>query len=120
LQAQRSYVEEQLRLVNVVTPIAGVITTPTRQLRDMVGRQVNKGDLIAEVHELDTITAEIAIPEKEIGDVRVGRSVFVKARAYPEQTFVGTVTSIATTVNGTSKATPVAGVSSATTPQTAT
>jgi len=117
LQAQRSYVAEQLRLVNVVTPIAGVITTPTRQLRDMTGRQVNKGDLIAEVHELDTITAEIAIPEKEIGDVRVGSSVFVKARAYPEQTFAGTVTSIATTVNGTSKATPVPSTSSAPTPQ---
>jgi len=91
LRAQRDYQAEQLRLVNVVTPIAGVITTPTRQLRGMIGQQVNKGDLIAEVHELNTITAEIAISEKEIADVHVGQTVFVKARAYPEQTFAGTV-----------------------------
>jgi len=83
LRAQRDYQAEQLRLVNVVTPIAGVITTPTRQLRGMIGQQVNKGDLIAEVHELNTITAEIAISEKEIADVHVGQTVFVKARAYP-------------------------------------
>ncbi len=120
LRAQRGYQAEQLRLVNVVTPIAGVITTPTRQLRGMIGQQVNKGDLIAEVHELNTITAEIAIPEKEIGDVHVGQTVFVKARAYPEQTFAGTVTSIATAVTGNSRAPTVSGASTATTPQSTT
>ncbi len=118
LRAQRDYQAEQLRLVNVVTPIAGVITTPTRQLRGMIGQQVNKGDLIAEVHELNTITAEIAIPEKEIGDVHVGQTVFVKARAYPEQTFAGTVTSIATAVTGNSRAPIVNGASATTTPNT--
>ena len=120
LRAQRDYQAEQLRLVNVVTPIAGVITTPTRQLRGMIGQQVNKGDLIAEVHELKTITAEIAISEKEIGDVHVGQTVFVKARAYPEQTFAGTVTSIATAVTGNSRAPTVSGASTATTPQSTT
>ncbi len=118
LRAQRDYQAEQLRLVNVVTPIAGVITTPTRQLRGMIGQQVNKGDLIAEVHELKTITAEIAISEKEIGDVHVGQTVFVKARAYPEQTFAGTVTSIATAVTGNSRAPIVNGASATTTPNT--
>ena len=120
LRAQRDYQAEQLRLVNVVTPIAGVITTPTRQLRGMIGQQVNKGDLIAEVHELNTITAEIAISEKEIADVHVGQTVFVKARAYPEQTFAGTVTSIATAVTGNSRAPTVSGASTATTPQSTT
>src|SRR5712691_5724302 len=120
LRAQREYQAEQLRLVNVVTPIAGVITSPSRQLRELIGRQVNKGDLIAEVHELNTITAEIAIPEKEIGDVQVGQAVFVKARAYPEQTFAGTVTSIATTVNDNSRATTASGPAVATTAQSTT
>jgi len=100
LRAQRDYQAEQLRLVNVVTPIAGVITTPTRQLRGMIGQQVNKGDLIAEVHELNTITAEIAIPEKEIGDVQVGQQVVLKSRAYPDMVFQGTVTTIATAAEG--------------------
>ncbi|PYP29039.1 MAG: hypothetical protein DMD49_13675, partial [Gemmatimonadetes bacterium] len=68
LKAQRAYVEEQLQRVRIVSPIAGVITTP--KLKEKVGQHVKKGDLIAEVHELRTVTAEIAIPEKEISDVR--------------------------------------------------
>jgi len=84
----------------------------------MIGQQVNKGDLIAEVHELNTITAEIAISEKEIADVHVGQTVFVKARAYPEQTFAGTVTSTATAVTGNSRAPIVNGASATTTPNT--
>jgi len=56
---------------------------------------MKKGDLVVEVHELTTISAEIAISEKEIGDIKVGQQVALKARAFPEETFAGTVTSIA-------------------------
>jgi multidrug resistance efflux pump len=61
---------------------------------------VHKGDLIAEVHDFKTITAEIAIPEKEIADIRSGEPVVLKVRAYPERVFPGKVTAIATTVQG--------------------
>ena len=60
---------------------------------------MNKGDLIAEVHEVNTVTAEIAIPEKEIGDVKVGQKLVLKARAYPQSNFEGTVVSIAPVAN---------------------
>ena len=56
---------------------------------------MRKGDLIAEVHELKTVRAELLISEKEIGDVGVGQTVVLKARAYPETLFYGTVTAIA-------------------------
>lgn len=97
LEAQRRYLQDQIRRTSVRSPINGVVTTPWLRLRDLVGTHVNKGDLLVSVQELDTITTQIVLPEKEIGDVTVGQVVAVKARAHPERTFYGQVTSIATT-----------------------
>jgi hypothetical protein len=57
---------------------------------------VKKGDLIAKVYDIQTITAEIVVSEQDIADVKVGEPVVLKARAHPDQTFRGTVTAIAT------------------------
>lgn len=94
LEAQQRYLAEQLQLLRVVSPITGVITTP--KLKEKVGQHMQKGELIAEVHELTTVMAEMRISEKEIADVKVGQRVVLKARAYPEKSFYGAVTSIAT------------------------
>ena len=93
LVAHQSYHEGQLGLLALRSPVAGVITT--RKLREKIGQQVKKGDLLAEVHELKTVTAEIAVPEKEIADVSVGQRVVLKARAHPGASFEGTVVAIA-------------------------
>jgi multidrug efflux pump subunit AcrA (membrane-fusion protein) len=82
--------------VKVASPIAGIITTP--KLKEMIGRQVKKGDLIAKVQALNTVNVEIAVPEKEISDVRVGQKLVLRARALPDVSFAGTVASIAPTV----------------------
>jgi multidrug resistance efflux pump len=93
LEVQQRFLEGQLALVSVASPVSGVITT--RELKEKIGLHVKKGDLIAEVHELRTVKAEIVIPEKEIADVRVDQKVRLKARAYPNLSFEGKVTSIA-------------------------
>jgi len=93
LQAEQGRLEEQLELLDVVSPIPGVITTP--KPREQIGHYVGKGDLIADVHALRTVSAEIAVSEKDISDVRVGQPVLLKARAYPWTSFHGVVTSIA-------------------------
>jgi putative peptide zinc metalloprotease protein len=93
LTANRSYVQEKLRSVNVVSPLSGIITTP--KLKEIVGQQVKQGDLIAKVQALSTVTAEIAVPEKEISDVKVGQKILLRARALPGVNFTGTVASIA-------------------------
>ena len=95
LVSQRSHLEDQLRLVTVQSAVGGVVTTP--KPREKIGQYVKKGDLIVEVHEFETVRAVIAIPEREIGDVKVGQAVVVKARAYPERAFPGRVTAIAPT-----------------------
>ena len=92
-EAQRRLERGQLQLMKVMSPISGVITTP--KLRERIGQLVPKGELIATVHELKTVTAEIVSPESEIGDVKVGQRVTLKARSYPGESFEGKVTSIA-------------------------
>ena len=85
--------EDQLQRVRVLSPIDGVVTTP--KLQEKIGQHVNRGDLIVTIHELQTVRAEISVPEKEISDVQLGQPVLVKARAYPQTSFHGTVTAIA-------------------------
>lgn len=93
LEAQQRYLEEQVSFLKVTSPIDGIIVT--HKLKDRLGEAVHKGDLIAKVHELKTVSVEIAVPESEIGDVKIGQPVVVKARAYPDRSFHGTVTIIA-------------------------
>ena len=66
----------------------------------MQGQFVGKGALIAKVYAIKTVTAQIVITEKEIGDVRVGQQVVLKSRAYPDMVFQGAVTTIATAAEG--------------------
>ena len=96
LLTQQRYLEEQVQRLVVRSPVAGIVATPSRELRDMIRRFVAKGELIARVHDLRTVTAQILVSEKEIADVSVGQEVVLRARAFPERTFHGTVTSIAT------------------------
>jgi putative peptide zinc metalloprotease protein len=96
LEAQRQYTTDQLQRLRVVSPMSGLITTP--KLKEKIGQNVRKGDLIAQVHELKTIKAEISVPENDIGDVQVGHDVILKARAYPRKSFSGKIRSLATTV----------------------
>jgi multidrug resistance efflux pump len=92
-ETQRRYLGEQLKLLTVTSPVTGVIAT--HRLKEKLGLRVAKGDLIAAVDELHTITAEIAVSEKDISDAKVGQKVTLKARALPHTSFEGTVTGIA-------------------------
>jgi putative peptide zinc metalloprotease protein len=104
LETQHRYLEEQLRLLNIVSPATGIVATPSRQLKQMNRQLVNKGDLIAKVFDFKTITAEIPVSEKDIADVKVGQTVILKVRAYPDQSFHGKVTAISTSALGSSSA----------------
>jgi multidrug resistance efflux pump len=97
LYANRVYEEDKLQRAKIFSPIDGVITTP--KMKEKVGQHVKPGDLIAKVHEMKTVRAEIAVPEKEISEVQLGQVVLIKARAYPSVTFQGSVTAIAPAVS---------------------
>jgi multidrug resistance efflux pump len=77
----------------VVAPHSGVVTT--RRIEQELGHYVKPGDVVAQVLEVRTVTAEIAIPEREVGDVAVGQRGVLRLRAWPERTFEGRVTTVA-------------------------
>jgi putative peptide zinc metalloprotease protein len=93
LEAQQQFLARQVQSLTVTSPISGIITS--HKLREKIGQNVKKGDLIATVNEMKNVTAEISVPEKEIADVRLGEKVVLKAQAYPNLSFEGTVSSIA-------------------------
>ncbi len=93
LEAQRDYCLQQIDRLVIISPIGGVVATP--KLSETVGRRVDRGDLIATVHDVSRIRAEIAVPEKEMADVAVGQPVYLKVRAFPHRGFEGTIRSIA-------------------------
>jgi multidrug resistance efflux pump len=95
LEAERDYIAKQVYFLVIRSPIDGVVTTA--KPKEKVGKLVEKGDLILEVYEYHTAVGEILISEKDIGEVRLGQEVTLKARAYPDRSFAGTVIAIATT-----------------------
>ena len=99
LDAQRAYLETQLRQVEVRSPVSGIVATPARELADLAGQNVQQGSLLAKVYDLKRLTVEVTVPEREIAAVRVGEPVALKARAYPNRTFHGVVTAIATSAD---------------------
>lgn len=96
LQAQERFLKWQIQRAEIRSPVNGIVATPELQLKELVGQVVLKGALVAKVFELQKTTVEIAVPENEIPDVKVGQRVMLKVRAYPNETFNGAVTSIAT------------------------
>ncbi|MGD8573873.1 MAG: HlyD family efflux transporter periplasmic adaptor subunit [Gammaproteobacteria bacterium] len=97
LEARRDFLEDQLKKVNIVSPATGVVTTPTRQLKELVNQAIPEGGLIAKVYDVSVVTVETAISEKEVAAVKLGQKIGVKVRAFPDRTFYGTVIEIGTT-----------------------
>jgi putative peptide zinc metalloprotease protein len=93
LETERRYLSDQLRLTAIMSPVTGIVTTP--RLKEKIGEHVNKGDLILKVFEMQTVTPEVTVSEKEIAEVSPGQTVVLKARAYPGRSFTGRVKAIA-------------------------
>ena len=117
LEAQQRFLDGEVSALTVVTPTSGIVATPSRQLKDLVGQLVTPGTLIAKVYDFSTVTAQLVVSEKEIADVRVDQPVALRVRAYPDVVFHGTVTAVATEVAPTTSSQSFTGIpSSSTTP----
>jgi multidrug efflux pump subunit AcrA (membrane-fusion protein) len=93
LQEEARYLEGLQGKVQVVSPVAGVMTTP--RLKEKVGQYVKEGDLIAVVEEPAILDVEITLPEQDVARVQVGQALTLKARALPFETFTAQVDRIA-------------------------
>jgi putative peptide zinc metalloprotease protein len=86
------FYKEQLRRTSIISPISGEITT--KNLDYLPGAYLKHGTTFAEVENIRTVRIEIAVPESDIGEVKIGAKVSVRLWAYPNREFVGEVSGI--------------------------
>ena len=74
-------------IYTVTTPIGGVI----QSLEVRTGMTVMAGQTLARVNGLSTVWLDVAVPEAQGGQVRVGDQAEARLTAYPGETFTGQV-----------------------------
>jgi multidrug resistance efflux pump len=104
LESQLRIYESNLQRVEIRSHAAGIVATPARQLRELLYQKVDRGSLIARVSNAKKLVVEIAVSEKDIGEIAIGQRVAFKARAFPDDTFYGVVTATAQTAGATAPA----------------
>jgi multidrug efflux pump subunit AcrA (membrane-fusion protein) len=93
LQEEAHYLEGLQEKVLIVSPVAGLVTTP--HVKDRIGQYLREGDLICTIEDPAALEAEIALSEQEVGRVQPGQGVDLKARALPFATLHATVSRVA-------------------------
>lgn len=84
-QAKVTILNQRLENLEVRSPIDGVVVTG--DLEKAVGVPLELGQTLFEIAPLDTMVAEIGIPESEAQYVKPGMSVELKFDSFPFQTF---------------------------------
>ncbi|MGH9849064.1 MAG: HlyD family secretion protein, partial [Blastocatellia bacterium] len=92
LEERRELLQRKRAQFELVTPLAGAVFG--EDLPRLVGNHFQKGAEICRVADTRQLLVRIQVPEREIGDVRVGHPVRLKARSYPDRVFRGVVSKI--------------------------
>jgi multidrug resistance efflux pump len=92
LNNRRDLLRRRQAECSLVTPRAGAVFG--EDLPRMIGQYFQKGAEICRVADTRQLLLRIQVPEREIGDVRLGFPVRLIARAYPDQVFRGKVAKI--------------------------
>jgi multidrug resistance efflux pump len=93
LNVELRHAEEDLELTTLTSPIDGRIITP--HLKQKVGQRLVEGDLFAVVEYAQSIIAEIEVPEEDVGEIKIGSPVILKAWVFPNISFKGKVAAVA-------------------------
>jgi putative peptide zinc metalloprotease protein len=92
LQTRLDLLRRKQAQFELITPREG--TVYGEELPRMVGRYFQKGEEICRVADTRRMLLRIPVPEREIGDLRVGLSVRLKTRAFSDRIFYGIVSKI--------------------------
>jgi putative peptide zinc metalloprotease protein len=79
LTAQQRSIAEDVKHLEVTSPINGTVTTP--RLHDLLGTYLKTGTEVAEISDLSTMTARIYVPEFSMREVHLGASVRLHAES---------------------------------------
>ncbi|MFT6009053.1 MAG: Cu(I)/Ag(I) efflux system membrane fusion protein [Parasphingorhabdus sp.] len=77
-------------VITITAPTSGAVT----MLAVRPGMSVSSGQTLAEITGLNPIWLEVAVPEIQADDVRIGQTVRATLTAYPGELFTGRITTI--------------------------
>lgn len=93
LQTELAYRKDELERTRIVAPTSGQIVTSNPDL--MIGRYLQRGQVLAEIEDNRMALVEVSVPESDIAYVDIGDRVRLKAWAYSDSETLGTVISLA-------------------------
>lgn len=102
-QARLAAAQARLRDRAIMAPFAGVLGIR----RVSLGALVAAGTAITTLDDLDLIKADFTLPETLFADIAIGQTIEARSVAWPDGTFTGTVVTIDTRVNPTTRAVTV-------------
>ncbi len=107
LSNEASILDQELAKTEILAPISGIVTTPFVERKK--NQQLNPGEELFRIADIELVTVEMQVPEKELADVRPGNPIWMKARSLPTLDLLGPdgnrprvdfIAPIAQTVNG--------------------
>ncbi|HEY1252918.1 MAG TPA: efflux RND transporter periplasmic adaptor subunit [Thermoanaerobaculia bacterium] len=87
--AQIALASDRLARTQLAAPTAGIIVTP--RIEERVGQHLARGAELCVVADLQSVTAEVAVPESDVALVRSGEKAALKFNPYPGRLFRGSV-----------------------------
>ena len=82
ISAKIALLEHHIEKARIVAPISGVVIVG--DLMRQIDAPVKTGDLLFEIAPLESLRAELSVPEDEIVEVEVGQEGSLAVAAYPE------------------------------------
>ncbi|MGZ8868830.1 MAG: efflux RND transporter periplasmic adaptor subunit, partial [Thermoanaerobaculia bacterium] len=93
--AQASLLRQQIADSTVRSPITGTVA----EKRVDVGQKLGDGNVAFVVLQISPIKLRFSVPERYLGQVRVGQTVAAKVDPYPGETFTGTIKTVGGVIN---------------------
>lgn len=90
-QAAFDLKKRQLKDARITAPFSGVVSAR----RISPGQVIDKNTLLTILVDLDPVKVEFNVPERFIGQLKIGQKIMVKLVAYPDRSFEGEVYFIA-------------------------
>jgi RND family efflux transporter MFP subunit len=97
LDAKIRLAQSRMARTEIRAPVAGIVVTP--RLDEKTGQFLASSAEFCVLADISEVTVEVAVPESEAAQLRVGEPLWAKMNPYPGRTFHGTVQHVAAAVH---------------------
>jgi RND family efflux transporter MFP subunit len=97
LDAKIRLATSRVAKTEIRAPVAGIVVTP--RLDEKEGRFLAGATEFCVLADVSEVTVEVAVPESEASQLRLGEPLWAKMNSYPGRTFRGTVRHVAAVVH---------------------